>query len=73
MTEKYVQVSFIVLQCKDDQAVTNVPLYVRVNELNASGMTATEEKLIGEISTVMMRRYEKQISEHFQNLKQVEK
>lgn len=48
----------------------NVPLYVKVSELNKSGMTETQEKVMHRISEIMIKRYEKQLSEYFSNLKQ---
>ena len=47
----------------------NVPLYVKVSELNKSGMTETQEKVMSRISEIMIKRYEKQLSEYFASLK----
>lgn len=48
----------------------NVPLYVKVSELNKNGMTDTQEKVLHRISEIMIKRYEKQLSEYFTCLKQ---
>ena len=47
----------------------NVPLYVKVSELNKNGMTDTQEKVLHRISEIMIQRYEKQLSEYFAGLK----
>ena len=47
----------------------NVPLYVKVSELNKNGMTDTQEKVLHRISEIMIQRYEKQLSEYFVSLK----
>ena len=51
----------------------NVPLYVKVSELNKSGMTDTQEKVISRITEIMIKRYEKQLSEYFASLKEKSK
>lgn len=48
----------------------NVPLYVKISELNKSGMTDTQEKVLHRISEIMIQRYEKQLSDYFTSLKQ---
>ena len=51
----------------------NVPLYVKVSELNKNGMTDEQEKIIERITETMMKRYEKQISAYFTGLKENKK
>lgn len=69
MAEHYQKVAYIGLRNPDGSYLINVPLYVRVSELNKNGMTDMQEELIHRISEKMMRRYEKQISEFIANSK----
>ena len=68
--ETYAQVAFIVLRNPDGTSTPDVPLYVKVCELNKNGMTDTQEELIHKISAVMIRQYEKQIAEYFAQKKE---
>ena len=68
--EFYTQVAFIILRNPDGSMLLDVPLYVKVSELNKNGMTDSQEEIIHRVSEIMIRRYEKQIGEHFANLKQ---
>ncbi len=67
--ELYQQVACIALRNTDGSFLPDVPLYVKVNEVNKNGVTDSQEELIHRISKVMIRRYEKQISEYFTGLK----
>lgn len=69
MNEFYQKVAYIGLRNTDGSYLLNIPLYVKVSEINKNGMTDMQEELIHRISDVMMRRYEKQIGEHIANLK----
>lgn len=68
--ELYQKVAYIGLRNSDGSMLINVPLYVKVSELNKSGMTETQEKVMHRISEIMIKRYEKQISEYFASLKE---
>ncbi len=68
--ELFQKVAYIGLRNSDGSMMLNVPLYVKVSELNKNGMTDAQEALIHRISEVMIKRYEKQISEYFAGLKQ---
>jgi len=65
--EYYQKVAYIGFQNPDGTYRINVPLYVKVSELNKNGMTDMQEELIHRISERMMNRYEKQISEFIAN------
>ena len=67
--EFYQQVAFIGLRNPDGSMMLNVPLYVKVSEVNKNGMATGEEELIHRISAVMVKNYEKQIGEYFARLK----
>ena len=67
--EFYQQVALIGLRNKDGSMMLNVPLYVKVSEVNKSGLTDSEEELMHRISAVMIRRYESQINEYMASLK----
>lgn len=68
--ETFVKVAYIGLKQSDGAMMINVPLYVKVSELNKSGMTDTQEKVISRITEIMIKRYEKQLSEYFASLKE---
>ncbi len=68
--ETFVKVAYIGLKQPDGAMMINVPLYVKVSELNKSGMTDTQEKVISRITEIMIKRYEKQLSEYFASLKE---
>jgi len=63
--EQFTQVAFIALRNKDGSMLTDVPLYVKVSEVTKNDISAEQECLLHKISAVMIRRYEKQISEYF--------
>ena len=67
--EFYQKVAFIGFKNPDGTYRINVPLYVKVSELNKNGMTDEQEELIHRISERMMSRYEKQISDFIANAK----
>ena len=66
--ELFQKVAYIGLRNADGSLMLNVPLYVRVSELNKNGMTDTQEKVLHRISEIMIQRYEKQLSEYFASL-----
>ena len=70
MAELYQKIAYIGLQNPDGSMLLNVPLYVKASDLNKSGMTETQEKIISRISEFMIKRYEKQISDYFTSLKE---
>ncbi len=67
--EFYQKVAYIGLRNPDGSLLINVPLYVKVSEVNKNGMTDGQEEILHRISEVMIRRYEKQLSEYFQKRK----
>ena len=74
MAQEYFQkVAYIALRNTDGSIMINVPLYVKVSELNKNGMTDEQEKIIERITETMMKRYEKQISAYFTGLKENKK
>lgn len=73
MAELFQKVAYIGLRKDDGTMMLNVPLYVKVDDLSKSGMTETQEKVISRISEIMIKRYEKQISDYFLSLKEKSK
>ena len=69
--ELFQKVAYIGLRNADGSLMLNVPLYVKVSELNKNGMTDTQEKVLHRISEIMIQRYEKQLSEYFASLQRV--
>ncbi|MBQ4558649.1 MAG: hypothetical protein IJA61_04675 [Clostridia bacterium] len=72
MSEMYQKVAYIGLRNADGSYLTNVPLYVKVTELNINGLTDMQEELIHRISGIMLQRYQQQFGE-FINQKKKEK
>ena len=68
--ELFQKVAYIGLRKDDGKIMLNVPLYVKVDDLSKSGITETQEKVISRISEIMIKRYEKQLSEYFASLKE---
>ena len=66
--EYYQAVAYIALRNKDGSSMINVPLYVKVSEINKNGMTETQESVMHRISALMIKRNEKQLSEYFANV-----
>lgn len=71
--DTFQKVAYIGLRQPDGTMMINIPLYVKVSELNKSGMTDTQEKVISRITEIMIKRYEKQLSEYFASLKEKSK
>ena len=71
--DTFLKVAYIGLKQPDGAMMINVPLYVKVSELNKSGMTETQEKTISRITEIMIKRYEKQLTDYFLSLKEKSK
>lgn len=71
MEENYQKVAYIGLRKDDGSYLLNVPLYVKVSELNKNGLTDMQEELIHRIADIMMQRYQQQISEYMGKQKEV--
>lgn len=67
--ELYQAVAYITLRNKDGSPMVNVPLYVKVSEVNKNGMTDAQESVMHRISEIMLKQYDKQISGYITNLK----
>lgn len=72
VSEMYQKVAYIGLRNADGSYLTNVPLYVKVTELNANGLTDMQEELIHRISSIMLQKYQQQFGD-FINQKKKEK
>ena len=69
MDELYQKVAYIGLRNTDGDYMLNVPLYVKLSEVNKNGISPQQEDLIHRISDIMIKRYEKQIGEYVANSK----
>ena len=67
--EYFQKVAFIGLRNPDGTMTLNVPLYVKITELNKNGVPESQQELMDEISEIMIKRYEKQINAYFTSLK----
>lgn len=63
--EHFQQVAYIGVLNEDDTLKIGIPLYVKV----IGDMSVERQKLLHEIATDMIHKYDKQISEYFQKLK----
>ena len=63
MNEMYQKVAYIGLRNPDGSYLTNVPLYVKVSELNQNGLTDMQEELIHKITSIMLQQYQQQFGE----------
>lgn len=69
MSKTFQKVAYIGLRNPDGSYLINVPLYIKVSEVNKSGLTDMQEDLIHKVSEIMMKQYEKQIGEKIVDLK----
>ena len=63
MNEQYQKVAYIGLRNKKGEYTANIPLYVKLDEVNTKDMEASRDEIIRKVTEVMMRRYEKQLAE----------
>lgn len=55
----YQTAAYIALRQKDGPLMINVPLYVKVSEVNKNGMTETQESVMHRVSEIMIKRNKK--------------
>ena len=65
------KIGYIGLNKPDGSLMLNVPLYVKIGELGKSDMAEMQEKTVSRITEIMLKRYEKQLSDYFTRLKQI--
>ena len=63
MNEQYQKVAYIGLRKKDGSYAVNIPLYVKLDEVDKKDMDESREEIIHKVAEIMMRRYEKQLVE----------
>ena len=63
VSEMYQKVAYIGFRNPDGSYLTNVPLYVKVSELNQNGLTDMQEELIHKITSIMLQQYQQQFGE----------
>lgn len=73
MSETFQKVAYIGLRNEDGSYLMNVPLYVKVSEVNKNGLTQMQEDLVHKISEIMMKRYEQQINEEIERKRKEKK
>lgn|GEM_PF-2764761 len=68
--ESYIQIAVCAMRNADGNGLLlDIPLYIKVSEINAKNMLAMQDEMLDRVSQEMMRRYEKQISQHMTNLR----
>ena len=70
MNEQYQKVAYIGLRKKDGSYAVNIPLYVKLDEVDKKEMDESREENIHKVTEIMMRRYEKQLAEIMAGQKQ---
>lgn len=63
MNEQYQKVAYIGLRRKDGSYAVNIPLYVKLDEVDKKDMDESREEIIHKVTEIMMRRYEKPLAE----------
>lgn len=63
MNEQYQKVAYIGLRNAKGGYTLNVPLYIKLDDLNKKDVEQSNEELIYKVSQIMMQRYEKQLAE----------
>ena len=63
MKDQYQKVAYIGLRNKKGEYNANIPLYVKLDEVNSKDIEASREEVIRKVTEVMMRRYERQLAE----------
>lgn len=63
MNEQYQKVAYIGLRNKKGEYTANVPLYVKLDEIDSKDMQTSREEVVGKVTQIMMQRYEKQLAE----------
>lgn len=59
MNEQYQKVAYIGLRRKDGSYAVNIPLYVKLDEVDKKDMDESREEIIHKVTEIMMRRYDK--------------
>lgn len=65
--EQYQKVAYITLRQDNGSLLLNVPLLVRVADLQQSGLSNNQDQLMHRISEIMCRHYEQRLTDYFQN------
>ena len=63
MKENYQKVAYIGLRNEKGKYTVNIPLYVKLDEVNSKDLETSREEIIHKVTQVMMQRYEKQLAE----------
>lgn len=71
--EGYQIIGFIGLDNPDGTMAFNIPLYVKVTELNKDGNTDQAKELMHKVAVLMREHYESQLSEYIAKLKKSKK
>ncbi len=69
MERQFQKIAYIILRQNNGSLLINVPLFVRVTDLQANGISDNHEQLMHRISELMCRHYEQRLTEHFSKLK----
>ena len=65
----YIQVGLTTLRCQDDVCFVDVPLYVRVHELEQNGLAKMENQLLQTIGEIVAKHNGSKTIEKIENLR----
>ena len=51
----YIQVGLTTLRCQDDVCLVDVPLYIKVHEIQPNGLAQMEEKLLNTVGEIVAK------------------
>ena len=67
--ELYIQVGLTTLRSPDDVYFIDVPLYIKVNEVQSSGLARIEESLLKVLNSLVIKKNATKLTEKIENLK----
>jgi len=67
--ELYIRVGLTTLRCPDDIHFVDVPLYIRVKEIQPNGLAMVEEKLLETITEIISKHNENALPDKIKKLK----
>ena len=69
-SEFYIQVGMTTLRSPDDVYFLDVPIYIKVNEIQPNGLARVEEILLTTMTEIISKHNENKLQDKIKNLKQ---
>ena len=67
--EMFRQIGFTIIRNTDDTAFVDIPLYIKVTEVDSNGLTPEERKLVDIVTEIIIKGNELKIADKFASLK----